>query len=338
MGPTMSAVTAQLSGSAFIANLGPGEKSIARFLLTLLLGAVAFVMAAVVGVFVSFGVLIAFAGWPAPTDLAHLQSLLRRFLDLVASDGRSLDSALQIMAVAIPDNVFPIFAVIGVAALVHQRPLGAFATSAPRFRWRLLIGGLALSLLIIGPYMIIGQWLDPKATAAPLLTVSRDNGLRALYVVACIVAFLPAALGEEMLFRGWLLRQTSGVFRNPAVLIVLNGVVFAAAHLQFAPDAFLERLILGAAFAYMTLRLGGIEFSTGAHFANNLIVVLLFEPLTLRAPPSNPVTIDVLAEYAFLLGSFIVMTEIIVRWTPLRRWTGADRATPPATAAAEPAS
>ena len=330
----MSDVTAQLSGSAFIANLGPGEKSLARFLLTLLLGAITFVVAAIVGVFASFAVLIAFAGWPAPVGWPPAP-LLKRFLALVASDGRTLGDALQIITFAIPDNVFPFFAVIGVAALVHQRPLRAFITSAPSFRWRLLLGGFALSLLIIGPYMIIGQWLDPKAPAPPLLAVSPDNGLRALYVLVCIVAFLPAAFGEEVLFRGWFLRQTSAVWRSPIVLIVVNGVVFAAAHFQFAPDAFLERLILGAAFAYMTLRLGGVEFSTGAHFANNLIVVLLFEPLTIRQPPPNPVTVDVLAEYAFLLVSYVAMTEFTVRWTPLRRWTGA---TPPAIAAAEPAS
>ena len=34
---------------------------------------------------------------------------------------------------------------------------------------------------------------------------------------------------------------------------------------------------MGAGFAYMTLRLGGIEFSTGVHAANNLLIVLFIQ-------------------------------------------------------------
>jgi hypothetical protein len=331
----MSSTAEQLAGSAFISDLGPNERSLWRLLLTIVLGALAFLVAAVVGIFLSFGLLIALAGWPAPTSIDGLQALLRRFVQLTASDGRSFGDALQMIAIAIPDNVLPIWAIIGVAALVHRRRLKAFITSAPKFRWRMLAAGVLLPTVIIGPFIGIGQWLDPTHATPPILAVSNNFGQGVIYAIVCVAAFLPAAFGEEVLFRGWLLRQISGLTRNPAVIIVLDGVIFAAAHFQFAPDALLERAILGGAFAYMTLRLGGVEFSTGAHLANNLTIVLFLEPLTLKAPAEAGVTAGALVQYAYLIVSYVAMAELMVRWAPLRRWSGVDPSSAPtATAAA----
>jgi membrane protease YdiL (CAAX protease family) len=329
----MSTTAEQLSESAFISDLGPDERSLWRFLLTLLLGALAFLVAAIVGIFLSFGLLIALGGWPAPTSIDGLQALLRRFVQLSASDGRSFSDALQMLAIAIPDNVLPIWAIIGVALVVHRRRLKAFITSTPRFRWRMLAAGVLLPTMIIGPFIGIGQWLDPTHATPPILAVSNNAGQGLVYAIVCVVAFLPAAFGEEVLFRGWLLRQISTLTRNPAVIIVLDGVIFAAGHFQFGPDALLERTILGAAFAYMTLRLGGVEFSTGAHLANNLLIVLFLEPLTLKLPAEAGVTAGALVQYGYLVVSYVVMTELMVRWAPLRRWSGVNRA-PAATAAA----
>jgi membrane protease YdiL (CAAX protease family) len=329
----MSTTAEQLSESAFISDLGPRERSLWRLLLILLLGALAFLVAAVLGIVLSFGLLIALAGWPLPTNVESLQALLHRFLALTASDGRSFGDALQMLAIAIPDNVLPIWAIIGVAVLVSQRPLKTFITSAPKFRWRMLASGVLLPSLIIGPFIGIGQWLDPTHATPPVVTVSDNVGHGVLYTLVCVAAFLPAAFGEEVLFRGWLLRQISALTRNPAVIIVLDGVIFAAGHFQFGPDALLERTILGGAFAYMTLRLGGVEFSTGAHLANNLLIVLFLEPLTLKQPAEAGVTASTLVQYGYLIVSYVVMTELMVRWAPLRRWSGVDRA-PAATAAA----
>ena len=330
----MTTTAEQLAGSAFISDVGPTEKSLWRFLLTLALGAVAFLVVAVLALFISFGLLIALAGWPMPTSVDSLQALLRRFVQLTASDGRSFGDALQMIAIAIPDNVLPIWAIIGVAALVHRRRLKTFITSAPKFRWRMLASGVLLPALIIGPFIGIGQWLDPTHATPPIITVSDNIGQGVIYAVVCVAAFLPAAFGEEVLFRGWLLRQISGVTRNAAVIIVLDGAIFALGHFQFGPDALLERTILGAAFAYMTLRLGGVEFSTGAHLANNLMIVLFLEPLTLKAPAEAGVTVGTLAQYAYLIVSYVAMTELMVRWAPLRRWSGVDRSAAPTTTTA----
>jgi hypothetical protein len=73
----------------------------------------------------------------------------------------------------------------------------------------------------------------------------------------------------------------------------------------------------------MTLRLGGVEFSTGAHAANNILIVLFAEPLTLKtlAQPSK-LTIGSAAEDLALIAGYIIITEAVARWTPLRRLAG----------------
>jgi hypothetical protein len=192
----------------------------------------------------------------------------------------------------------------------------------------MLLVGLVLSMLVIGPFLAIAQLMDPKAGPPPVVSVATDGVQRAIYVLLCIVGFVPAAMGEEFLFRGWLLRQTSNVTRNAAVLLIGNGVIFAAAHFDFAPDAFLERAIMGAGLGYMTLRLGGVEMSSGVHAANNLMIVLFLEPLTLKLTPNTGLDPMTVVAYVGLFVAYVAMAELTARWTPLRRWSRAEPGLP----------
>src|SRR5271165_1086459 len=118
-----------------------------------------------------------------------------------------------------------------------------------------------------------------------------------------------------------MLRQTGAFARRPVMLIAVTSLTFSALHFDFNPGAFLTRALMGAGFAYMTLRLGGVEFSTGAHAANNILIVLFAEPLTLKtlAEPSK-LTLGSFAEDAALIVGYIVITEAVARLAPLRRW------------------
>jgi hypothetical protein len=200
----------------------------------------------------------------------------------------------------------------------------------------MMAAGVALWAVLIGPFLAIGQLMDPKAGPAPVLSVSPNPALCLVYLIVCVVGFTPAAIGEEILFRGWLLRQTGNVTRNVLVLTVANGVIFSAAHLDFTPDAFLERAIMGAGFVYMTLRVGGVELSSGVHAANNLALVLFISPLTLKLSQNAGVSVSSIAAWIGLFVAYMAMAELMVRWAPLRRWTGVDQTPqpPPSIAAA----
>jgi hypothetical protein len=315
----MGGLSARLSQSAFIADLTARERSLWRVTVTLLVAIFAGIpIALIVGVIASvvFGAVSGLFRGDITTIVHNVGALLD-------PNHVSLTSSLGIMFLVVATNGALALTLVGVAALINGRRLKDYVTVAPKLRWRVLVCGLALSMLAIAPTVLISEALDPHPPVPPLLTMAADWPSRLGYALGCFALLIPAAAAEELVFRGWLLRETAAVTRAPWVLMAVNGVLFSAIHGQFDPSAFLLRALMGAGFVYMTLRLGGIEFSTGAHAANNIIIVLFIQPLTAVLPPPQPMTWMDPVQDVYLLISYVVMTEVVMRWAPLRRWTGA---------------
>ena len=156
----------------------------------------------------------------------------------------------------------------------------------------------------------------------PLLAVGRGGLDATIYALAALL-LVPAAAAEEIVFRGWLLRLFGALTREPMTLILGTALIFSALHFDFAPDDFLMRAIMGAGFAYMTLRLGGIELATGAHAANNILLVLFVEPLSLKADEgAGSLSVAPLIEDVLLAVGYVAITEAVVRLSLLRRLAG----------------
>jgi len=284
----MSLPGVSLSDSAFLATVDARDRNVWRFLATLVLGLIG---GLIVGLLIGAVALAIFAFASQPAG-ASITTLAPRIASLIGANGASLASTLMLMTLAVATNVPLALCFLAIAgALTHHR-IREYLTAARRFRWRQLIAGLGLSVLVIGPLVAIGQLLDPHAQRAPILSLAPDLVGRGGYAIASIALLIPAAAAEEAMFRGWLLRQTAVLTRNAIVLMVVNGLLFSAVHGEFAPDAFITRTLMGAGFVYMTLRLGGIEFSTGAHAANNILIVLFIQPLTATPAPSKGLTPD----------------------------------------------
>jgi uncharacterized protein len=216
-------------------------------------------------------------------------------------------------------------AFVAVAALIASHPFHHYVTAARRIRWRLLGAGLILSTFVLGPVVAADRLFSADAGPLPLLAMAPGPWERGAYGLGALL-LIPAAAAEELLFRGWLVRQTAAFTRRPAILIGLSAMVFSAAHFDFSADGFLTRLLMGAGFAYMTLRLGGIEFSTGAHAVNNIAIVLFVQPLTLRASAAPPgLSIGSGLEDLAMAVGYVAVTEAVVRVGFLRRWAGVRR-------------
>jgi membrane protease YdiL (CAAX protease family) len=309
---------ARLSDSAFIADLTPREKSFWRFLATAAAGVVGG------GIIAAIACAAVLVGVGAVVGATQGLDAVRRNASTLVAGQVTVTSSIALMIAVLATNGPWAATFVGTSALTTGRRLMSYLTVAPRFRWRLLLCGLGLSLLVVGPVVLIGQLTDPHAEAAPLLSLTHSWTGRICYVAAVVLLLIPAAAAEEVVFRGWLLRESAGLTRNPLVLMALNGILFSAVHLDFAPDAFLTRALMGAGFVYMTLRLGGIEFSTGAHAANNILIVLFIQPLSLKPTPSTGLSVGSVFQDLFLIFSYVVMAELTARWAPLRRWSGAD--------------
>jgi hypothetical protein len=83
-------------------------------------------------------------------------------------------------------------------------------------------------------------------------------------------------------------------------------------------------MVVGAAFAWGALRLGGLEFSIGAHTVNNLMIALFASTLGRASDVSqSSQTGEVIADLC-TTAAMIAAIELTARWRPLRRWAQVD--------------
>jgi uncharacterized protein len=309
-----------LGHSAFLADVGDKERRIGRLLLAVLAGVVGgVVLGAVVMLIIALGFILQ----QSSIGVGPEEVMNRIQLAIKPDTEPTMASALGILAFLAVGNgaLFGGFTLI--AALVQQVRIRSLFTAAPKFRWRLLLLGMALFVAIIGPILVVDTMLNGTTAELPLLKLAHTFPERALYVAVGVVALVIAAGVEELMTRGWLLRQTAAWSRNFWVLVIVNFLVFSALHV---PDVninnFVGRGLMAAGFCYMALRTGGIEFSTGAHAANNILLLLFVQASPLAQPPAEqPFSPMAAATTLFAVLGYVLITEIVVRWTPLRQWS-----------------
>lgn len=118
----------------------------------------------------------------------------------------------------------------------------------------------------------IESWMRQKEEFNAQLTKLFINvdSWREYFINIFLIAAM-AAIGEELFFRGLLLRQIKDITHNWHIAIWISAIAFSAIHMQFY--GFFPRLLLGALFGYMVLWSGSLWPSMIAHFINNGIGV-----------------------------------------------------------------
>ena len=91
-----------------------------------------------------------------------------------------------------------------------------------------------------------------------------------LFINLFVIALLPA-VGEEMMFRGWL-QRVLGKSVNYHTAIWVSAFVFSAIHFQFY--GFIPRMLIGAALGYLYCYTGSLWAPIIAHFTNNAAAVI----------------------------------------------------------------
>lgn len=89
-----------------------------------------------------------------------------------------------------------------------------------------------------------------------------------------LISVLPG-IGEELIFRGILQKELTGLFRNPIAGIWVAAFIFSAIHLQF--EGFLPRMALGAVLGYLYYWTKNLWIPIIVHaFNNGLQVILIY--------------------------------------------------------------
>jgi membrane protease YdiL (CAAX protease family) len=311
-----SGIWAGLADSVFLSHVNDQERDPARLLVTLMGSAVLGVLAAFCGlllVMIPYTLLIG-EGARGLDGLNEAASAL--------GDPRAIGLGISVARLAVAaasDGVFWLVFVAFAAVLAH-RPLRDYVTAAPRVRWRLVALAMALAFAGFAPLVLLERMTSPAAALPPFLGVSSALGDRVIYALATLL-LIPAAAAEELMFRGWMLRQTAAFLRRPLPLLVVPALIFSFVHLDFNPDDFLARTLMGAGFAYMTLRLGGIEAACGVHAMYNMLLVLFLQPLGAEGPGEGDLSLVSLVEDLALLAGYVALAEAVAR-TPVLRWLG----------------
>lgn len=260
----MSAPTGSAPVSPFLAFVSPQDRSPMR-----------------VGLWLALGLPMAFFSFVLVGAFAHVldPGLLDRVEQGQTAGPHRLLFECTILAVEAFAEIAAALALINAARLAFQRPAWTFVSPARPFGFKLLAAGL----IVYGVLTAAGLGLDlarGERLVPPVLNLSEPLGDRLAYGLVSLPLILLAAAAQELAFRGAFLQVTGAFVKTRIGLCVANGLVFAALHLQANPLIFLEFALTGGVFAYSVLELGGIEFSLGAHFANNLLLLMLQEPVS----------------------------------------------------------
>ena len=121
----------------------------------------------------------------------------------------------------------------------------------------------------------VENWMRESEESAARLTEAflKTHTVSGLLLNLFMVAFL-AAIGEELLFRGILLKILNNWFRNTHLAIWVSAILFSMLHLEFF--GFLPRLVLGALFGYLLVWSGSLWLPIMAHFVNNAAAVMVY--------------------------------------------------------------
>jgi membrane protease YdiL (CAAX protease family) len=120
----------------------------------------------------------------------------------------------------------------------------------------------------------IEDWMRESEDKTNLLTEAflNVNSLGGLIVNLFIIGLL-AAVGEELLFRGVILRLLADWLKNQHLAILLSAILFSALHFQFF--GFLPRTALGIIFGYVYFWTGSLWIPIILHFIFNGATVLV---------------------------------------------------------------
>lgn len=188
------------------------------------------------------------------------------------------------------------------AALVYRCRPSRLLSTAPRFRWPLLILGFAIfaTLQILSISLSVGIGSSPITTFPGTAVMDW-----ALLGIAGLLVCIPFVIGEEIMFRAWLVREKPSFNRRTMLLVIFSSVIFAAVHLTLDPLLAAMHFVSGLAYAWAIVRLGGVEFAIGAHLGRNTIVEILMTAPDRKLPPEAldaALTANIVASLVLLLS------------------------------------
>lgn len=137
------------------------------------------------------------------------------------------------------------------------------------------LGEINEKMVLPEAFSSMEMWMLEKELQAKELTeiFLQTRTISGLLVNLFIVALIPA-IGEEILFRGLILKLFKEITGNIHLAVIISAVLFAAMHLQFY--GFLPRFALGLLLGYAFVLTRNLWVPMFIHFVNNAASVVVY--------------------------------------------------------------
>ncbi|NYB51449.1 MAG: CPBP family intramembrane metalloprotease [Methanobacteriaceae archaeon] len=274
-----------MSSISFLDNAHEGKNSWWRYLLTSVLSLAGGTLLS--GILVAT-LLVMYSVFLSPGGAADILKVLQTTLS-------SPFILIVLLGVSYTLSVFLFY--ICIRFLHHKRFLGIINT-LPGLRWKLLLKGLIIWLVIMLLFSLPDLIFNPQSYQVTF----NFNGFIILLVLCLLVVPIQASF-EEILFRGYLMQGFSLLSEKPWVPLVITSLIFGLVHffngtsLMVNLSIVLATFILGMMLGIITLGDNGIETAMGVHIGNNLYVFLIYNsvdsglpglPSLYTAQPADP--------------------------------------------------
>ena len=132
---------------------------------------------------------------------------------------------------------------------------------------------LEWNMMISFPEWLMQLHVNSEAIITAFLKM--DTIWDLLYTIL-VIAVIPA-IGEELLFRGYLQQKVGNWLSNQHISILITGLLFSMIHLDL--QAIIPRFVLGVLLGYLYYWGGSLWLPILAHFVNNGQAVIFSFPL-----------------------------------------------------------
>lgn len=168
-----------------------------------------------------------------------------------------------------------LFAFLFVASRLHQRPKIQFISTRSIFSWKQYFIGF----MTWGSLLFISSAIFDYPKLEEFITNFKPYQFSVLFLLG-FVAIGVQSFFEELVIRGYFLQGLHLQIKKVKLLVIVNALIFGVLHFGYGLESFLSSWAFGIAFAIIVILQNGIEFVSGAHNANNLLLSLVFLDLS----------------------------------------------------------
>ena len=166
---------------------------------------------------------------------------------------------------------------IGLAIMikkVHKRDVAGLFSTDKKFSWRLWWSGFLMWAPIICLSSLAFNYNDFERFQSFQYSNIQLAGLLLIGLLGIGVQ----STAEEIVFRGYILQGLSRVISKKALLVGLNSLIFGLLHMGYGFESLIESFVFGVVMCWIVIDSGHIEFVSGVHTVNNLVLISFFPP------------------------------------------------------------